>query len=199
MNRTVVRKEMSICSNRAQVWAYDYKRHHKIDTAKIFLFFTVKNSRFNGANWWYHVSPVVNEKSKLWVMDGGFPAKFNSPLLVDDWLKIFSRDQKCKEIRLGENDLIKNIYREKVFPTKTPYGEFGCYYIMAPAGYWTPNILAQHMLGYDQRGRPVRVERDFITKEETYQACLETSTNPIEYALRVGHRICSSYLAKKIR
>lgn len=108
MNRTFVRLHDSICSNRAQIWACDFKRKYNIDTTKIFLFYTSKNGTYNRIT----------------------------------WPKQFTREERCKEIKLGENDLIEYIYRERVFPIKTYYGEYGCYYVIAPEGYWIPRGLA---------------------------------------------------------
>ena len=42
MNRKIVKPGASICSNRALVWAYDFKRNQNIDAGKLFLF-TQKN------------------------------------------------------------------------------------------------------------------------------------------------------------
>src|SRR3954465_8728523 len=64
MNRSLVRPQDSICSNRAEVWAYEFEKKSDVTSPKIFLFFTPKNSRtggwLTGVNWWYHVSPMVN-------------------------------------------------------------------------------------------------------------------------------------------
>lgn len=194
MNRTFVRLNDSICSNRAQVWAYDFKRHYQINTAKIFLFFTSKNGTYGNVTWWYHVTPAINERGKLYTMDAGFPSRVKSPLAIKDWLKEFTKEESCKEIRIGENELIEYIYKERVFPIKTSYGNYGCYYVVAPEGYWIPGGLAKNMLGYDENRRPVNYSREELNQNEVYQACLEVSTSPIGWALGEGHRKCRGYL-----
>lgn len=192
MDRTIVRTQDSICSNRAQIWGYDYKRKQKLDSGKIFLFFTSQTYTY----WWYHAANVINEKGKFWVMDAGFPNRIKGPLLLKDWLKEFNGAAQCKRIRLGDNELLEKIYSESLFPTKTSYGSYGCYYIISPATYWTPNQIAMNMLGRDSNGNPVRYSKETIDKNDVYEACLETSTDPIGYALRLGHRICRGYLTK---
>ena len=194
MNRRFVRLKDSICSNRAQVWAYDFKRHYQTNNAKIFLFFTERNGSYGELTWWYHVTPAVNEKGRLYALDAGFPSRIKTPLALKDWLKEFSKGETCRELKIGDNELIKNIYRQRVFPIHTPDGSHGCYYVVAPEGYWIPGALAKFMLGQDEDGRPINFSRDRLEYSEVYQACLEVSTNPIGWALGEGHRKCQEYL-----
>jgi hypothetical protein len=190
MNRTLVKVHNSICSNRAQVWAYDFKRSHKIDSAKIFLFYTNNTPGV----WWYHVSPVINEKNQIWVMDAGFPWMFKKPLTLNEWFKEFTKYESCREIRLGENELIEKIFKEQKFPTQTSYGSHNCYYALAPAGYWTPGQLAKGLLGYNEAGKPTHFFREAPEKNEVFQACLETATSPIGYALGAGNKACRNFI-----
>lgn len=199
MNRSLVRHKDSICSNRAHMWAFDFERKHHVTSPKVFLFFTPKNSRtggwWTGVNWWYHVSPMVNEGGQFYVMDAGFPDRVRSPLLLKDWLKEFTgQDSVCKEIKAGEDDLVELIWDQSSFPQTTRYGKYDCYYKITPAGYWIPGQVAKHILGKDENGRPVRLERDQIDRDEVYQACLEASTSPLGYATRSGHSKCQRYM-----
>lgn len=198
MNREEVRLKDSICSNRAHVWAYDFHRKQDLDTAKIFFFFTKENGRQGWKTWWYHVAPVINERHQLWVMDAGFPEMIKGPMLTQDWLKNFSDGGKCKEIRMGDNELIEKIYTARVFPEKTSYGKYDCYYSIAPAGYWTPKHLAMNLLGQDEAGNPVNFSREAIHENEVYEACLETSTSKLGWILGEGHKKCRRYLRNEL-
>lgn len=198
MNRTLVRHQDSICSNRAHMWAFDFERKHQVTSPKIFLFFTPKNSRtggwWTGVNWWYHVSPMINEGGQFYVMDAGFPDRVKSPLLVKDWLREFTDSSNCKEIKQGEDDLVELIWNQSAFPESTRYGKHDCYYKITPAGFWIPGQVAKNILGKDEEGRPVRLERDQIIRDEVYQACLEAATTPFGYATRSGHSKCKRYM-----
>lgn len=203
MNRTLVRHQDSICSNRAHMWAFDFERKHHVTTPKIFLFYTSKNShmggRLTGINWWYHVTPMVNEGGELFAMDAGFPGKIKSALPMKEWLANFTgKDAKCKEILPGEDDLIELIYQGNAFPQTTRYGKYDCYYKITPAGYWVPGQVAKHILGKDESGRPVRLERDQINKDEVFEACLEASTTPAGWVWGNGYSKCNYYMSHGI-
>jgi len=192
----VVRIKDSICSNRAQVWAYDFKRSFSVNTAKVFLFFTPSTSWSEGQSWWYHVAPAINENGKLWVMDAGYPDDISNPIDMTEWLEVMieSKDVRCKEIRRSEKDLIALMYEASAFPEVTKYGNHNCYYMVVPEGYWTPNQLAQNLLEKDEDGNAINFSRGEALYDEAYQACLETSTTAFGYAMGGGKGICSSYL-----
>lgn len=201
MNRTLVRSKDSICSNRAHMWAFDFKRKFDLDSPKIFLFFTPKNSRtggwLTGISWWYHVSPMINEGGKFYVMDAGFPGKISKPLLMKDWLVTFTGvDHQCKEIKTGEDDLVELIFKEQTFPQQTRYGKYDCYYKITPAGYWVPGQVAKGILGRDESGRPVRLDRTTIQEKEVFEACLEASTTPAGWVWGNGYSKCNWYMSQ---
>lgn len=179
MNRKLVRAKDSICSNRAHVWAWDFKVSD-IDSPKIFLFFTSKTGRFDGVSWWYHVSPLVNENGKLWVMDAGYPSKVQSPLSVKDWMKTFNGPSSvCKEIKATDTDLIEKMFQGNAFPVTTQHGTYDCYYKITPPGYWTPAQIARNLLGKNESGRPENFNRDELKESEVMDACIEASTTPL--------------------
>jgi len=197
MDREFIKTKSSICSNRALMWANDFKRDHDLNTAKIFLFYTKKEetpTTFNIKTWWYHVAPVVNENSNLLVLDAGFPGFVNGPLTTGEWLKKFVRSSNCKEINANETDLVSLIFNQRVFPKSTSYGNYDCYYKIVPHTIWTPEVLALNLLGTDRTGRPVRVERDSISLNELYQACLEATTGSIGYTLGASKEKCKEYV-----
>jgi hypothetical protein len=194
MERRFIKPKTSICSNRALVWVYDFKRFFDVDAAKIFLFYTRKTGEVGRKTWWYHVSPMVNENGELWVMDAGFPKFIDTPLTKDEWLTKFVGSSNCKEIKAHETDLIERMYLERVFPERTPHGNFDCYYRITPAGYWTPNSVAMNLLGVDSNGVPVHHVRDEIDHDELMQACIEASTNPVGRWLGDARNNCRKYL-----
>jgi hypothetical protein len=194
LNRTLVRVKDSICSNRAHVWAYDFEKRG-LDGAKVFLFFTPKTSTFDGNTWWYHVAPVVNDGGKLWVLDGGFPHRFDRPLALSDWLREFNGEHSvCKEIKREDEVLVKLMFGDHSFPETTVHGKYNCYYRLTPPGYWIPSQVAANLTGTDEAGRPVRVERDAFDLGEVFQACRETSTGVTSYVLRRNVARCNWFL-----
>lgn len=179
MNRKLVRSKDSICSNRAHMWVWDFKVSD-IDSPKIFLFFTPKTGHFDGVSWWYHVSPLVNQQGKLWVMDAGYPSKVKGPLSIANWLRTFNGDTSvCKEIKISDTDLIEKMFEGNAFPEETRHGKYNCYYKITPPGYWTPGQVGKNLLGKDGNGRPMNFNRDEIDQEEVLEACIEASTTPL--------------------
>lgn len=183
MNRVLVRSKDSICSNRAHVWGWDFHLNG-IESPKIFLFFTAATGRFDGVTWWYHVSPLINEGGKLWVMDAGYPSRVSKPLSVKDWLKTFNGEKSvCKKIESTDTELLQLMYRGNTFPENTRHGKYNCYYRITPPGYWVPSQIARNLLGKSENGESIQFDRDVINEAEVFSACTETATTPIGYVL----------------
>lgn len=193
MDREFVKPSKSICSNRALMWANNFKNEYNLNTAKIFLFYTKKKGEVSLKTWWYHVSPVVNENGNLWVMDAGFGSWINQPLTKEEWLFKFANSNNCKEINANETELVEMIFNGQVFPHQTSYGYYDCYYKFVPHTIWTPEVLATNLLGRDSDGRPARMERDEIDSNELYQACIEATTSSIGYAMGTNKKECKRY------
>lgn len=193
MDRDFIRTKDSICSNRALMWANDFKENHGLDSGKIFLFYTKKKGSISLKTWWYHVAPVLNENGNIWVMDAGFPGWITKPLTKEQWLYNFADSNNCKEINASETDLVEMIFNGQVFPHETRYGYHDCYYKFVPHTIWTPDVLAQNLLGRDSEGRPARADRDVVDREELYQACLEATTSKLGYALGTNKDKCKQY------
>lgn len=194
MNRDLIKLGDSICSNRAMVWLYDFKRNYNVDGSKLFLFYTGKTGDAGAKTWWYHVTPMIVENGTEYTMDAGFGRSINSPLLVKDWIKKFAGSTNCKEIRANETDLIDRMFRGHVFPETTKYGTYDCYYKKVPAGYWTPSSVAMNLLGTTSNGSPTTFERPEMNENEVYAACKEAVTGPIGNALGNGAKKCKKYL-----
>lgn len=194
MDRDFIKLGSSICSNRALMWAHDFKKNYNLNTAKIFLFYTKKKKgQISLKTWWYHVAPVINERGSFWVMDAGFPGFIDQPVSKEEWLHKFAASKNCKEIRSNENELVELIFRGQTFPHRTAYGYYDCYYKIVPHTIWTPDTLAMNILGKDSEGVPVRVERPWIDQEELYKSCLEATTSKIGYALGSNKKECKEY------
>lgn len=194
MNRSLVRVKDSICSNRAHVWSYEFQKKEVV-APKIFLFFTAKTGSFGGMSWWYHVSPMVNEGGKLWVMDAGFPKRFQGPVSVEAWLKDFNGPEStCKEILSDDMDLVKRMFKDESFPETTSHGKYNCYYKIAPPGYWIPSQLAKNLSGHDEDGAPVNFGRDVMEEGDVMQACIEASTNPLGWMVRSTRAKCRNFI-----
>ncbi len=196
MDRDFIKTGESICSNRALMWVNNFKKTYEINSAKIFLFYT-KPKKERLFTWWYHVAPVINENGTPWVVDGGFEGLIDGPVSIQEWLTFFSQSKKCREISATETDLIENIFTSRVFPKQTRYGYHECYYKIVPHTLWTPQNVAQDLLGKDSTGKPVRIDTDEINPNELYQACIEATTSKIEYALGVNRKKCKEYAGIK--
>lgn len=195
MDRKFIRPGGSICSNRAHMWAADFKTKYDINTAKIFLFYGEPEKKTNKKTWWYHVAPVVNEKGQEFVLDAGFGNWIPGPLTITEWLKKFANSTNCKEINANETELVELIFKERAFPRVTSYGKYDCYYKITPHTFWIPETVVRNLLGRDSQGRPVHLERPEIDSNELYQACLEATSTKLGYALGANKEKCKEYVA----
>lgn len=199
LSMDLVRVKDSICSNRAHLWAYDLKRKFNVEPAKIFLFYTPKNSRFQGVSWWYHVAPLLNVKGKYWVLDKGFPYMIKSSLPKEEWLKTFTGEKSvCKEIQAKDVDLLERMFQPHIFPEQTSHGRYDCYYIITPGPYWTPSSVAKHLLGKDSNGRPIHFARDEFDLDEVFESCMEAATTPIGWAWGTALNRCRNFLVQGV-
>ncbi|MFL5786232.1 MAG: protein-glutamine glutaminase family protein [Bacteriovoracaceae bacterium] len=195
LNRDIVKTGSSICSNRALLWTYDMKRFHNIDAAKIYVFYTSQNGDEGGKKWWYHVTPVINEKGQLWTIDGGFPGFVKGPMLISDWLKKFVHTDNCKQIRASEKDLLELMFVGRMFPDSTPqYGPQQCYTVIAPGMFWTPATVAMGVLQEDSSGRPIRFTREQYDMDEVLQACKEAAAGALGTIFGNPKKKCKEYL-----
>jgi hypothetical protein len=194
MNTDFIKINSSVCSNRAHVWAYDMKRFHRVEPAKIFLFYTGVSGRVGRKTWWYHVSPVVNEGGTLWTLDSGFENQIMQPLHLQEWLQEFVGTSQCKEIRASDTDLINRMFYGQVFPGVYNGQREACYYMVTPAGYWTPASVASAVFGTDQNGRRGDFARPTFDGDELMQACKEATTTRLGGFFGGSSKACEKYL-----
>jgi hypothetical protein len=195
LNREIVKTGSSICSNRALMWTYDLKRNHGINAAKIFLFYTEKNGDTGNKKWWYHVSPVINERGQVWVVDGGFPGFVKRPMTINEWLIKFVNTDKCKAMKTSERDLFELMFKGRMYPEYTSqYGAADCYTVVVPGPYWTPATIAQGVLQEDADGTPIRFSREEYDMDELLQACKEAAAGRLGTILGGKGKKCKEYL-----
>lgn len=90
----------SQCYNRAHVWSYESKINQKVDSMKVFVFYTRKYIREYNFNWWFHVAPFTYvsapEGRQERVLDRTFA---KGPLSMKRWTDIFMRNKvECTSI-----------------------------------------------------------------------------------------------------
>jgi hypothetical protein len=95
-----VKHKDSQCYNRAHVWSYEWQMDKSINSAKMFLFFSVKYIRENNFQWWFHVAPyvhvVIGTEIKERIMDKKY---MPGPSTLRSWIDRFMEDgTKCRTI-----------------------------------------------------------------------------------------------------
>lgn len=93
-------RSRSQCYNRAHIWSYESKLSHKLDSMKVFMFYTRKYIREYNFEWWFHVAPYT------YVNEGGQPTErvldlrfAREPLHMKSWTDIFMKnDVVCPEV-----------------------------------------------------------------------------------------------------
>lgn len=87
-------KDDSQCYNRAHGWAYDLWNQYRINSLKVFIFFTRRYIREFNYKWWFHVSPMVLVGSggynTEFVMDRSFT---KGPTDVQSWTNVFMKNR----------------------------------------------------------------------------------------------------------
>lgn len=95
-------KDDSQCYNRAHGWSFDLWNQYRINSLKIFIFFTSRYIREFRYKWWFHTSPMVlasgaDRYSSEAVMDRSFT---NGPVPVQTWTNIFMKNRVvCPTVR----------------------------------------------------------------------------------------------------
>lgn len=94
-------KDDSQCYNRAHGWAYDLWTQYRINSLKVFIFFTRRYIREYSYKWWFHVSPMVlvgqRGQNYEMVMDRSFT---RGPVDVKTWTNIFMKNNaNCPHVR----------------------------------------------------------------------------------------------------
>ncbi|MDA8791994.1 protein-glutamine glutaminase family protein [Bacteriovoracaceae bacterium] len=198
LDRSFIKLSSSICANRAMLWLWQMQREMKVQGAKAFIFYTPKKNGTTGSkNWWYHVTPVVNENGNLIAVDRGFSRKIKSAVPLETWFEKFAGNKVCREIKPDDHDLIKRMFVRRTFPINYKGEENDCYYIVAPAGYWIPSSVAMHLLGKDSKGEPVHFVRDEMRVGEVKKSCREAVNKKVGKWLGLGRKKCKKLIGKE--
>lgn len=121
------------CYNRAHIWAYEEFQRSKLNSMKIFMFFTESYIRRYRFHWWFHVTPMVyvaNLKSPR-TLDRRYTS---GPRQTKTWSDVFVRSRRaCREVKKFD-DFWLNQQKED------------CYHIHASMYYVIPRDLEKRDL-----------------------------------------------------
>lgn len=121
-------KKRSQCFNRAHGWAYDMWKNYKVNSSKIFVFYTRRYIEEYRYKWWFHVAPYVHVQTEYGVEEFVLDRTFNSkPLRVKEWTDYFLRKTKPECPRVEKySDYRQNQYAHD------------CYLILTSQYYRSP-------------------------------------------------------------
>ena len=121
------------CYNRAHIWAYEEYQRTKLNSMKIFMFFTESYIRRYRFHWWFHVTPmayVANLRSPR-TLDRRYTS---GPRQTKTWSDVFVRSRRvCREVKKFD-DFWLNQQKED------------CYHIHASMYYVIPRELEKRDL-----------------------------------------------------
>jgi hypothetical protein len=183
----------SQCFNRAHVWNMDMKLNHRLETGKLFMFYTGKTGRVGRTDWWFHVAPLINEGGIEYVIDGGFPGDINGPLTVDQWVHNFTNTTNCKVIHPDDRQIFEWMFTNHQFPDQYQGKQYDCYLAKTPSAYWGPAAVASAALGQNEAGKTGNYRKTILDRKEVYSACIEASTTKLGGWLGTGKAKCKRF------
>lgn len=95
------------CYNRAHIWSYEEFQRSRLNTMKIFMFFTESYIRKYKYHWWFHVTPMVyvgNLKSPR-TLDRRYTS---GPRTTKSWSDIFIKSKRTCPVVKTFNDFWLN-------------------------------------------------------------------------------------------
>lgn len=125
-------KPFSQCFNRAHIWSKQMYDSHKVESMKIFIFYTKKYTREISGKWWFHVAPMIDVNGQYYVMDKEFTRK---PVTDVEWEKIFTKKMVKKGIEGYRCKVIQNI---KEYYDQDNQREEYCNILVTNMYYWAP-------------------------------------------------------------
>lgn len=130
-------KKESQCFNRAHVWSYEWKTKNRLNTSKMFIFFSRKYIREHDFGWWFHVAPylhvVIGQLIKERIMDRKYMA---GPSTLREWIdRLIEDGTQCRTI--------------KKYSEYANYPESGNCYLMRSSmySYWPLDLEQEELLG----------------------------------------------------
>jgi hypothetical protein len=94
------------CFNRAYIWAKQMYNSNKINSKKIFIFYTKKYRREINKKWWFHVAPMVEVNGEDIVLDKEF---MRTPVTKQAWLTKFTEKMAKKGMPDYQCSVIENM------------------------------------------------------------------------------------------
>lgn len=164
-------RRRSQCFKRAHIWAYDMWSNLGIYSEKIFIFYTQRYIQLEDFEWWFHVAPMVNVKSKETVFDGTFMAK---PVSVQEWQQHFIKSKKITCPLIENYSAYENHQWNRL-----------CFLMKVPMYYFTPRDIENRDKKGIRKNHWVLEElqdarRAFKDYEKTYEG-LDTGKPTIKY------------------
>lgn len=123
-------RRKSQCYNRAHMWSWQLNQlkfnERRIQTGKVWIYFTKKYIRTYRYKWWFHIAPYLKVNGQERVMDRTF---FDGPVPVQTWTdKFIKTNEVCTEVKLYSE------YRARNYTDN-------CVIIKSSVFYWQPHQL----------------------------------------------------------
>jgi hypothetical protein len=143
-------RNRSQCYNRALVWGYEAFKKEKLNSRKVFMFFTAKYIRDYHYAWWFHSSPyaLVRDQGGIEekILDRAF---MKGPVSFHEWSNHFIRPQsECLAVDRYAD------YSEHEY-------DRDCYFINVPMYYWQPKDIESRDQGKPHEASFVQSEVDY--------------------------------------
>lgn len=138
-------KWRSQCYNRAHVWSYELNSDYRINTGKMWIFFSAKYIKDYDYKWWFHVAPYVEvaTEGEPVVLDREFSRR---PQKLTEWKNVYMKNNaRCLETQ-NYTTYEDNKWNE------------WCFLIKSSMYYWQPFNLEN----LDKEGT---TKRGFVTSE----------------------------------
>ena len=140
-------KWKSQCYNRAHGWAYDMNTQSRVNSMKVFIFFTQRYIKAEKYKWWFHVAPYVLTQiqgaSVETVMDRTYT---KGPTGMKDWTDLFmSQNQNCPVVT-RYSDYRQNQWAQDCYLIKTSM------YYRSPSDIERNETEGRHLTAWDLRG-----------------------------------------------
>lgn len=111
-------KSRSQCFKRAHIWSFDLWSKMKINSEKVFIFYTQRQIQLEENEWWFHVAPLVTVNGEAVVLDGTFMDK---PTPLKAWKDFFIKSKMINcPIAKNYDEYTKNQWTKLCYLMKVP-------------------------------------------------------------------------------
>jgi hypothetical protein len=140
-------KRRSQCYNRAHVWSWDlyhyFHNDRRIQTGKVWIYFTKKYIRAYGHKWWFHIAPYLTVNGEERVIDRVFS---KSPESIQNWTNRFIKtNEVCPEVKLYSE------YKSRIYTDN-------CIIMKSSVFYWQPQHLKKAELNGTEKTEWVKAQ-----------------------------------------